>query len=50
MGGTRRDDLERVDGGGVLGDLGDERVGEDVLRDGDGEGAAEGIEEDGEGI
>ena len=47
MRGAGRDDDRGVDAGGVFGDFGDEGVGEDVLRDGDREGATEGVEEDG---
>ena len=35
---------------GSLGDLLDQRIGEDVLGNGDGDGAAEGAEEDCQGI
>lgn len=41
MRGAGRDDERRVDACGVFGDFGDQRVGEDVLGDGDGDGAAE---------
>lgn len=46
MRGAGGDDERGVDAGRVFGDLGDERVDEDVLRDGDGDCAAEGVEED----
>ena len=42
---TNLDDGLRVDAGSVLGNGLDERVGENVLCDGDGDGAAEGVEE-----
>ncbi len=44
------DDERGVDARRVFGDFGDQRVGEDVLGDGDGDGAAEGVEEDGYGV
>ncbi len=47
MRGAGGDDERGVDAFGVLGNLDDQRVGEDVLGDGDGDGAAEGVEEDG---
>lgn len=46
VGGAGADDGGGVEALGEFGDLLDELVGEDVLRDGDGEGAAEGVEED----
>lgn len=44
------DDSGRTDAGSVFWDFLDEGVGEDILGDGDGEGAAEGVEEDGDGV
>lgn len=50
MCGAGHDDGGRVDSRSVLWDLLDEGVGEDVLGDGDGDGAAERVEEDGHGV
>lgn len=50
MRGAGGDDERGVDADRVSGDFGDERVGEDVLGDGDGDGAAEGVEEDGDRV
>lgn len=47
---ARGDDLRDIDAGGQLGDLLDQGVAEDVLRDGDGDGAAERVEEDGDRV
>ena len=49
VGGAGVDDDERVDGGGEAGQFLDQGVGEDVLGDGDADGAAEGVEENGDG-
>ena len=48
MRGAGGDDERGVDAFGVFGDLLDQGVGEDVLRNGDGYRAAEGVEEDGD--
>ena len=50
MGGAGGDDSGGTDACGMFWDFLDEGVGEDVLGDGDGEGAAEGVEEDGDGV
>ena len=50
MCGAGANDGPRIDAGGVQGDLLDEGVGEDVLGDGDGDGAAERVEEDGDRV
>lgn len=44
------DDERGVDARREFGDFGDQRVGENVLGDGDGDGAAEGVEENGYGV
>lgn len=50
VGGAGRDDGSGTDAGGVFWDFLNEGVGEDVLSDGDGKGAADGVEEDGDGV
>lgn len=40
----------RIHTGRVFGNLPDQRVGENVLCDGDGDGAPKGVEEDGHGV
>lgn len=47
---TGRDDDGGINADGMLWDLFDEGIGEDVLSDRDGKGAAEGVEEDSDGV
>ena len=47
---ARGNNLRWIDTGGILGDLLNQSVQEDVLGDGDGHGTAKGVEEDGDGI
>ena len=48
--GARGNDFRWIDAGSVFRDFLDQGVGEDVLRDGNGHGAAEGVEEDRDGV
>lgn len=50
VGGAGRDDGSGLDAGSVFWDLLNEGVGKDVLSDGDGKGATDGVEEDGDGV